>query len=212
MPNWCENRLTVLGPKEDVAAFVDKAHGPVHQFAVSEREREWAKREGRDPDVPPRVETFSFHRLVPIPAEGLALVYHDPETERAGAPQGHQYEHDLWGIKWGCHDSVLVEHVDGRATYTFTTPWGPGNKFFETLSKNWPTLAFAVSFGEEYPSRGRFVIHRGAHRATTFEHDCPLKFPEGDVSDAEEEAFRVTSNTWRDEYVRTHDKWVRDLP
>ena len=199
MPNWCENRLTVLGPKDVVAAFIDKAHGPVHQFAMSEQEREWAKQEGRDPDAPPRVESFSFHQLVPIPAEGLALVYHDPETERAG-PQGYEYENKAWGIKWGCRDSSLVEHVGARATYTFTTPWGPGRRFFATLSKTWPTLTFAVSFGEESPSRGRFTSRNG--KVKEHGHEGPLpKFSDYGALDA-----------WRDEYIRTHDEWLYHLP
>lgn len=212
MPNWCKNKLTVTGPTDVVDAFVEKARGPVHQFVQTVREREWEIREDRDPDEPPRVEVFSFHRLVPIPAEGLARPYDDPSLRVPGYKQGYEYEHEAWGIKWGGHDSVLVENVPGRAVYTFTTPWGPGSQFFATLAGRWYPLTFALSYSEECPSRGRIAYKNGEQVVSVEESDCPVKWPKTEPNDAEEGALRAAIQAWQDDYVETHDTWAENLP
>lgn len=206
MPNWCQNKLTVTGPAADIAAFVDKAHGPVHKWVPSEAEREWLKCEGRDPDESPRVEIFSFHQLVPIPAEVLARPYHDTSVKDSGYVQGFDHEINLWGIKWGAHGSTLVEQSPGRAVYTFTTPWGPGEQFFATLAEHWPNLTFRLSFSEEYPSRGRLAFRDGEQVLGLHEQDCPVRYP-SDANPEQEEAWERQVREWRDHYLATHDAW-----
>lgn len=186
MPNWCYNKLTVTGPAADIAAFVDQAHGPVQQFALTDAEREWLRQEGRDLDEPPAVEVFCFHRLVPLPPEALSRPYDDGSRRReAGYRQGFTWEIELWGIRWGAQKSKLAQKLPCRVTYTYKTPWGPGGKFFENLTKRWPTLTFALSYGEESPSCGR-LAYRGGEPAVAV-HEFP----------AEDQ----------DKYLDTHEQW-----
>ena len=58
MPNWCSDKLTIIGPKVDVQAFKAKAVGP----------SPWEEPEG-EPDA------LNFHSLVPIPEEVLKAGY-----------------------------------------------------------------------------------------------------------------------------------------
>jgi hypothetical protein len=68
MPNWCSDKLTIIGPGTDVQAFKTKAVG----------DSPWEEPE-EEPDV------LNFHSLVPVPAEILKAGYCDAglDWERA---------------------------------------------------------------------------------------------------------------------------------
>jgi hypothetical protein len=198
MPNWAHNKLTVFGPPERVVEFIAVARGPQQHFKPTK----WDLENG-DVDAE-RIEDFSFHQLVPIPAEVMAREYDDP-AYRASNQTGHDWERKLWGIKWGGSDSQLLSHSPGCATYSYTTPWSPGTTFFETVSRQWSDLTFAVSYSEESPSRGRFVAKAGV---ITREPDAEAS-PEWD--DKDEDAAFEASEAWRSALVDTHDDWVATI-
>ncbi|MBI3852721.1 MAG: hypothetical protein HY298_20905 [Verrucomicrobia bacterium] len=121
MPNWCNNKLAVYGPHEDVKRFQEQAvgHSPWHT--------------GENPNV------LNFHSLVPIPAAVIAAGY-----EAAG----YDWERNHWGCKWGaCHAEVLDEW-EGHLTCAFDTAWSPPLAFLEKLGPQWPTLIFLLDYEE----------------------------------------------------------------
>ena len=105
-----------------------------------------------------KVIRFSFHQLVPIPDEIMEQQYD---------PAGYDAEVRLWGCKWGASETKLAQRKPGRADYMFDTPWSPPETFLETLSKQMPSLTFALSYGEENPTRGRFVFKKGKRSNAT---------------------------------------------
>jgi hypothetical protein len=205
MPNHCVNRLTVLGPEADVAAFVDAAHGPVQKYEPSDIDLRFAKAEGKDPRGRV-VSEFSFHQLIPIPAEVEAQTYD---------PAGYEAEQELWGVKWGAYAVSRLDGAPDRAEYRFTTAWAPPFEFLQRVSAKWPTLRFLLSFGEEYPTRGRFVIANGATVFQLLEQGDELGYPshndECDELGADGECSICQAQLEaRDLYLTTHDAWVRE--
>ena len=68
MPNWCHNKLTIMGPEADVRSFKEKATGRCPWLKPDETE----------------VEVLNFHSLVPVPDEVLAVIFHGGVEQRSG--------------------------------------------------------------------------------------------------------------------------------
>jgi len=191
MPNWCKNRLTVIGPSEKVVAFISKAHGEYHHFTPGKynlfNEESLKKIQGEDYKTPEQnrkenPQQLSFHQLIPIPDHVMAKEYD---------PYGIDTERRLWGVKWGSYESELISYKDGQALYEFNTPWGPPNTFLENVSYEWSDLGFALSFVEEYPTRGRLLARNGKIAIVANER-TPFKGS-------------------RNMYYTSHNKWVKTL-
>jgi hypothetical protein len=122
MPNWCNNKLTVFGPDEDVQRFKKNAIGnsPWH----TEQEKK---------------NVLNFHSLTPVP----------PEVVSAGYDQaGYEWELMNWGCKWGACSTELVEEREGHLTYFFDTAWSPPIPFLSKLAPQWSTLTFLLDYEE----------------------------------------------------------------
>lgn len=198
MPNICWNKLSVIGPESSVASFVGKAYAPMQRYLLSETERMF----GRIIDVPNPPVPLSFHALVPIPNEVLARTYGDDSPG-----SGYHMERKLWGVKWGACNSRLLERKEGIATYTFETAWCPADVFLMTVSEQFPELTFALSWGEQYPWRGRRIYRAGVETEVASEQDfkCDIN------PDDDEEGYCAANDAWRDAYLRTHEGWIKTL-
>ena len=135
MPNWCNNRLSVRGPKADVQAFIEKAKS-------AER-----KTYGGEPSV------LSFASLVPPN-------YDDPDYQNAKEchvesdgehPNFNWYNWQVnnWGTKWDVNpDEADVEINDDlggdelEAVYSFSTAWSAPIEFYDAITEMFPTLTF----------------------------------------------------------------------
>ena len=122
MPNWCTNKLTIIGPKADVQAFTTKAVG---------------KSPWDEPEDNPNA--LNFHSLIPVPEEILAADYGDAR---------YNWENTHWGCKWGAANSVIVEEWDGHVEYAFDTAWSPPIELLETMATQWPNLTFVLVYEE----------------------------------------------------------------
>jgi hypothetical protein len=177
MPNWCDNKLTIKGPRNRVLDFIIQARGELQRCPT-----DVAK---------PKIADFSFHQLCPIPDEIMALPYD---------PHGYEAEHAQWGIKWGAGDSILVSYkklpgVDlAIASYVYRTPWAPGDIFLGKMAANWKDLSFALSYREEYPTRGRRLFNGGV-LVESIDDGPPEKF----------------SMSWKNLYYRAHNKWTKEV-
>lgn len=223
MPNWCNNKLTISGSINDVAKFVKKANGPLQHYKPSSWEIEADKKfqaKAEAEGLPfkstlPKVimSPLSFHQLVPIPDHIMENGYDEVE-QRNSKNTGYDWEHKLWGVKWGASDAILEHSGDTRADYTFTTPWGPPKVFLETVSKDFPELTFLLSFEEEYPSRGKFVVFNGQVDYHANDYGSGEDYPEysNDLSEDEdeEEERHILLEEWRLRYYEDHDNWVEE--
>ena len=195
MPNWCKNKLSVKGDSFRVVRFIAKACGPYQHYKPTQYDLQCDEHKKMynvtlTPDeIVAKKENdsavlFSYHSLYPIP---------DDIMEEAYDPFGYDTEHLQWGIKWGASDAILVSYQDGIANYEFTTPYSPGKPFFEKVAKDWRSLTFALSYSEEYPSRGRWLIKNGAF-----------------VEEINETPSGKHSYGWRNKYLREHNKWIKE--
>jgi hypothetical protein len=123
MPNWCNNKLAVYGPEEDVTRFRERAIGCSPWTHIKEQ----------------KGNVLNFHSLVPIPPDVLSAEYD---------LAGYDWEVANWGCKWGACDSELTDEWEGHLAYTFDTAWAPPVAFLTKLAPQWPTLIFLLDYEE----------------------------------------------------------------
>lgn len=213
MPNWCKNRLSVVGRDIIVDAFVARAEGtcqmyPPQLYSTDSEEAREAQLQSAWKAVARRT-AFSFQQLCPLPVEVMSNEY---------SSAGYEAEAEAWGIKWGCNDAKLERVVQLQprihlVEYTYQTPWAPGQRFWERVAPCWPELQFFLSWGEEYPSRGRLCAQNG--HLTVVTNESWTDRVESDVmadydaaADDDGERRHDLSDAWRDEYLRSHGDWV----
>ena len=123
MPNWCLNKLTVLGPELEVDAFRKRAvgHSPWPRFQDGEN------------------NLLNLHSLVPIPPEVLAAGY-----DSVGA----NWEREHWGCVCGAFETAIVDEWEGLVVYEFQTAWMPPIQFLENIAKQFPDLTFLLDYNE----------------------------------------------------------------
>ena len=129
MPNYCQNRLRVIGNKEVIAQFKNKAIGP---------------EKGRD---------LSLNNFVPMPKE-LENTPMPQDTKKAiskklikkfGVDNWYDWCLKNWGTKWDI-DADLVSEDDDMLEYIFDSAWSPPVKWLEKVAKLYPDLKFNLRY------------------------------------------------------------------
>ena len=152
MPNHVENDLVITGDPETLRAFVAYAEGPVGS-AVGSKE----------------TALLSAHRFIPYPEEYQRGHYCDkcgdpPKAEEhqgmcptCGEPMkdgynrgGYEWCIEHWGTKWGLYEVELTEgdFDNDRLEYTFQSAWSPPILVIQAMSKQFPSLSFAMDYFE----------------------------------------------------------------
>lgn len=204
MPNHVKQRMTLVGPDDDIRAFVDLANAP-------------APKTGDEPGSFNYSEVahmliLSFHAIVPLPPE-----YHTtPYSTDGFSGGGYGMERDTWGVKWGAYDAQMPEFADGRVTYNFTCAWGPPVRFYQKASKRFPNLHFFVAYGGEGPCAGRLYLKNGE---IIFEehpvYDAGDYPSEDDYLDADgvldDERYFEAYEAAEERYIRSQDSWIAEV-
>ena len=126
MPNWCDNRLRIFGPPDEIEKFQRQATG--HAPWLSEHERQTTA-----------PSPLNFHRLLPVPAEVLAQ--HNGDVLE-------KWQVANWGTKWEADETELVDEWDTGVCYGFNTAWSPPIALLKSIGPNWPTLKFLLHYEE----------------------------------------------------------------
>ena len=98
MPNWCSNRLNVIGPKDAVDHFRHTAHGPTSSWHNIYEYQDWgafndirmAAILSVDPE-PGEVSELSFHQLRPVPMNIRRLGYDNRTAKKVADILGVEY-------------------------------------------------------------------------------------------------------------------------
>ena len=161
MPNWCQNRLIVTGPADELERFRLKAIGPSQNYNDF-RNGAWEAfddiRVKAIISSPPELgesSDLSFHALYPVPIEIMCLPYDSVQAQKVtekcgveyGGVSGYTWENRNWGVKWGS-TSVCTYHEDDYLEYAFDTPWAPALPFFEKVAEDFPALEFTLKYSE----------------------------------------------------------------
>jgi hypothetical protein len=126
MPNWCENSLTVRGPKKALDAF-----------------KETLNTAGEDGEK----TVFSFHQTVPQPKDilkGNVTMEAMAEAQEKGVDNWYNWNITNWGTKWdACEADVDVEAK--KVNIHFQTAWSPPKEWMVAASKKFPELTFELA-------------------------------------------------------------------
>ncbi len=152
MPNWCENDLTVEGPKDVIEEFLKFAAGAAGENPLNDE-----------------ASPFDFHKFIEYPEEFRQQdkVAEDWHREHAGRPDydcrerpkdgfnsgGCEWCWKNWGTKWpACRVRVEgpLAGYDGtlKVVFHFDTAWNPPLPVIENAAKRYPALTLELRYFE----------------------------------------------------------------
>ena len=153
MPNWCVNKLSIKGPKADIAAFRLKARNETPLQTLERRLND-------QPDP-----LLDFNAFVPYPQQ---FTDQDKLAEEARQRKdwsvkdgynsgGYEWCCANWSTKWN------ASSVEDHGTYLqFETAWGPPSRVIEAASVQFPTLTLTLRWFERGAGKqGRMVYKAG---------------------------------------------------
>ena len=157
MPNHVENDLVIRGDPETLRAFVAFAEGPAGT-AAKEKETVLlsAHRFIPYPEeyASDRMEcTKCGHQFTVTPGDG-SIFPKCPECQgyaKDGYNRGgYEWCIEHWGTKWGLYDveATCADFEYDRIGYTFRTAWSPPIPVIQAMSKQYPSLTFALDYFE----------------------------------------------------------------
>jgi len=137
VPNYCDNDLTICGPKARVTECL----------ALIGADR-----------TPPR---FDFNMVIPYPEE---FRFKDEEHKTLGYEGfrekygydakdgfnsgGYEWCVDNWGTKWNAGKVIRLDLPSGQITLTFDTAWSPPTPVVKKLSELFPDLYLRLDYFE----------------------------------------------------------------
>lgn len=135
MPNDCCNTLEVTGPEKAVKAFFQKVYK--------------AEGDAGEPDI-------DFNTTVPMPKELIdgSAPCKDEKTKahniaEYGVEDWYHWALSHWSTKWSPYSVQEPKNIDGGMSISFDTAWRPADNWFLETSKQFPTLTFKNTYGEE---------------------------------------------------------------
>lgn len=121
MPNWCHNRMRVIGAPDEVEKF---------RLAVMKQP---------DSFLDANDEDLSFHSTVPQPKFS-----NDRNDER-----WYAWRVARWGTKWQPSDVTLTRVNETTILYDFQTAWSPPIPWLEETVTQFQNLRFELWYAEE---------------------------------------------------------------
>ena len=129
MPNWCTNRLTIVGPDDKIDELLGKAKGP---------------------DQHGNEEIFTFQSFVPMPnivfRGNLSL---EDEQKYPGEKNWLGWCRKYWGTKWDCGEVTIEDGTEGGKVIYFNTAWSPPTPVMSKIAELFPELSIVHEFADE---------------------------------------------------------------
>jgi hypothetical protein len=174
MPNWCENRLLIKGPRLELVYFKLKMQGTDRagrQSILNEDELIPYPEKYRILDDKYRKLNHEHSKL--MDREGVLKMTKKQKEEwfklhpypcftdgfNSG---GHEWCCENWGTKWGFCE-VSLDYITSRTMqYTFMTAWSPPVPLIAKMGELFPKLEFVLRYKEEgMDYKGKMVIKNG---------------------------------------------------
>lgn len=223
MPNWTDNTMEVIGPKDALDRFHasitveldngDTALSIVNLVPMPKILEGTTSPTPDSPDPHPNWAVMLANGEMTqewydsLVAENLERYN---EGQRVKAQTGYYSWYDWqaanWGIKWGDIDTHLTDESNDSHSYAFQTPWSPfGERFMENISRMFPTLTFVISYSEESMA----FVGAAAFRNGELVSDIVGEIPEIGDPDDQDSWYNATQD-YMDERCRCHDKAVSE--
>ena len=115
MPNWCYNKITITGEKEDIDRFND--------FLTEKDGEDW----------------FDFFLPCPQELKDVGNVsFHEKQNEQLVEKYGHSdwysWSIENWGCKWNCSALNVVREDDETISFSFDSPWAPPTSLYQRIA------------------------------------------------------------------------------
>jgi hypothetical protein len=169
MPNWCINRLQIIGRRDEIDQCLESIKG--------------------------EDSAFDFKTVIPGPEKYARLgnrAYHGFNSE------GYWWCCEHWGTKWNAQprsgDTMVAERIPTGTEICFDTAWSPPTPVLLKLSKKFPELEFRLYFVVEMVGQGLARFKNGETLFFESVEDIEDEFPERDW---EELLDRANSNMKR---------------
>lgn len=177
MPNWCDNKLVVKGPKAELERFVKTAAGVPHKETAEEVI-------SADSFIPYPKKFLDMDKQAHAAEEDYSRKYKEagmeksenatnceilvygktweawhkanprPDVKDGYNSGGYEWCIQHWGTKWGFCDTA--RYIRPRSVvYTFNTAWSPPVPLIEKMSDMFPKLTFILNFECEGEGLGK---------------------------------------------------------
>lgn len=130
MPNWDYNKLVIKGSKEQIKKIRPKLFNKDDDFTFTALIPE----DLNDPKYRV-VDKDSGFQTQDLRDDGTAFNWYD-------------FHIDKWGCKWDASDDAFDE-TDTEIVVTFNTPWGPPDKWFKALRRQFRGMSITMATLDE---------------------------------------------------------------
>jgi hypothetical protein len=181
IPNWCNNTLRIIGPKDEITRFIaqaEKDDRPLdfEQFipmpdllhhtvsggrrfeGSNEMLHEWY---AADPGAM-KSEDRGERRFTLEEDEQLATI---------GFRSWYDWSIANWGTKWNAGTDTQADRTDREATYTFDTAWAPPEPVVAAMAAQFPLLKFQLDYSEPGAGFAGRVTYEKGEESGSEQHD-----------------------------------------
>ena len=195
MPNWCYTNMLVAGNKRElrklISAMREEKQGhyelnklvPLDPRGSVERSNTFTDSEGNE-----RTTTYTVFA-----------------TQKDDGFDGYADALEKWGTKWGAC-SVEVDDEDAYPFHVrFESAWSPATKLIQSVSEQFPNLAFSIAYDEEaHQYCGWEVIANGeVIESGNIDTDTLPEY----LQKMHDEADEQEDDALWDEYHEAHNDW-----
>lgn len=188
MPNWVYNHLAIEGNDSDIIKLKNQLNTPFT--------RDFTEYKSVDGELQKIAETktfsnpvFAFWNIIK-PEDMHAYIYDEdtgvpdnPEDSNAWFKSNNWYDWNIrnWGTKWDVAvadeekypDTYVMEQKQDFISYRFDTAWAVPLNAIKTLSTQYPSLKFSLSYEEETSWGGEVEFTNGNMVETNeYEYRC----------------------------------------
>jgi hypothetical protein len=180
MPNWVSNGLTIEGKPDAVNKLVEQMNTPFVDYVEPLGDLSYGLKQIKY--VNP---IFSFRNIIaptdleaykkqPVSSDKEGPEWWSDIVEKSKTDNSwYNWNIRNWGVKWDVavsEDNKYPQtYMEGPVSngdnlvvyYNFDTPWGIADKAIETLSSQYPSLLFTLSYEEETGWGGEAEFLRG---------------------------------------------------
>lgn len=144
MPNWCNNRLTIIGTKEDLLAFVNDGM----RIASTTQTSFDALPSDKYKEVSD-LKAIDCFGNIPFPR---LSAWHPMPTEMFTNDKSNWWGWSLgnWGCKWDTEVLYYTynESLEGESDFSivlnYETAWSPNNEWVRNVGEKYPNLCFQL--------------------------------------------------------------------
>lgn len=151
MPNWVYNSLSISGDEGEIKRLEKQLATPYERTAYDLGEKKY--------------HSYKVEKVISlwnaVKPDDLEAYEDNPSEDQSGFNHWYLWNIRNWGTKWDVRDEEVIDREEGHIAYQFNTAWSPPIEAITTLSEQFPTLDFNISYQEEGNWGGELAIKDG---------------------------------------------------